>query len=117
MYKRYTGGLTDNELAATSSWTSTRTTKTCLWQLVVADSEYHIPGTYNHILTSGSAFKFLPVMPKYVGQAFNQKLPAHLANKWRFRTEYQYDKEAFLGDGSRGGPERREFDMSEKARL
>ena len=56
-------------------------------------------------------------MPKYVGLAFNQQLPAHLAKKWRFRTDYEHDKEAFLGDGSRGGPERREFDMSEKARL
>jgi len=37
--------------------------------------------------------------------------------KWRFRTEYQHDKEAFLGDGSRGGPERREFDGQERAKL
>lgn len=56
-------------------------------------------------------------MPKYVGQAFNQQLPAHLAKKWRFRTEYKDDTEAFLGDGSRGGPERREFNMQEKAKL
>lgn len=56
-------------------------------------------------------------MPKYVGDAFKQQLPDHLAKKWRFRKEYQFDKEAFLGDGSRGGPERREFDIMEKARL
>jgi sarcosine oxidase/L-pipecolate oxidase len=64
-----------------------------------------------------SAFKFLPVLPHYVGQAFNRQLPPHLAKKWRFRTEYQHDKEAFLGDGSRGGPERREFDGQERAKL
>jgi len=62
-------------------------------------------------------FKFLPVLPHYVGQAFNRQLPPHLAKKWRFRTEYQHDKEAFLGDGSRGGPERREFDGQERAKL
>lgn len=64
-----------------------------------------------------SAFKFLPVLPKYAGQAFKKQLPAALAQKWRFRTEYQHDSEAFLGDGSRGGPERREFDLQEKAKL
>jgi len=67
--------------------------------------------------TLDSAFKFLPVLPKYVGQAFKRQLPAHLAKKWRFRTDYQHDKEAFLGDGSRGGPERREFDGQERAKL
>lgn len=64
-----------------------------------------------------SAFKFLPVMPKYVGDAFRKQLPDHLAKKWRFRKEYQNDKEAFLGDGSRGGPERREFNIEEKSKL
>jgi sarcosine oxidase/L-pipecolate oxidase len=85
---------------------------------VAVDSEYKpIPYQEHHTNTTDSAFKFLPVMPKYVGQAFNQNLPAHLAKKWRFRTEYQDDVEAFLGDGSRGGPERREFNMQEKAKL
>lgn len=64
-----------------------------------------------------SAFKFLPVLPEYVGSAFNRRLPDHLAKKWRFRTEYKNDSGAFLGDGSRGGPERREFDIQEKAKL
>jgi sarcosine oxidase/L-pipecolate oxidase len=82
------------------------------------DSQYG-PNTCGmlHTNKTNSAFKFLPVMPEYVGQAFNQQLPAHLAKKWRFRTEYQDDKEAFLGDGSRGGPERREFNMQEKSKL
>jgi sarcosine oxidase/L-pipecolate oxidase len=82
------------------------------------DSQYGST-TYDIFDTNkpNSAFKFLPVMPEYVGQAFNRQLPAHLAKKWRFRTEYKDDKEAFLGDGSRGGPERREFNMQEKSKL
>lgn len=50
-------------------------------------------------------------------QSWRKQLPEQLARKWRFRTEYHGDKEAFLGDGSRGGPARRELDPSEKARL
>lgn len=85
---------------------------------MAADSKYNLgltPQSLTNFMVS--AFKFLPVMPKYVGDAFKQQLPEHLAKKWRFRKEYQFDKEAFLGDGSRGGPERREFNIMEKARL
>lgn len=64
-----------------------------------------------------SAFKFLPVLPEYVGKAFKKQLPEHLSRKWRFRIDYENDGKAFLGDGSRGGPERREFSGSEKANL
>ena len=64
-----------------------------------------------------SAFKFLPVLGEYMAKAVQGKLPANLAKKWRFRTEYQNDPNTFVGDGSRGGPLRREFTQSEKASL
>ncbi|KAH6644386.1 FAD dependent oxidoreductase [Boeremia exigua] len=66
---------------------------------------------------SGHAFKFLPVLGKYTAMAFTRSLPAELAQKWKFRTEYKSQKDVFAGDGSRGGPERREFTKEEKARL
>jgi sarcosine oxidase/L-pipecolate oxidase len=41
-----------------------------------------------------------------MARGLKKELPARLADKWRFRTEYQDDKDVFLGDGSRGGPEK-----------
>ncbi|TDZ16083.1 L-pipecolate oxidase [Colletotrichum orbiculare MAFF 240422] len=55
---------------------------------------------------SGHAFKFLPVLGKYMSLGIKQQLPQKLATKWRFRTEYEGRPDVFLGDGSRGGPAR-----------
>ncbi|CAI7663494.1 unnamed protein product [Penicillium manginii] len=66
---------------------------------------------------SGHAFKFLPVLGKYMSLALKKKLPEQLAQKWRFREEYASQTDTFLGDGSRGGPARRELDTEEKAKL
>lgn len=62
-----------------------------------------------------SAFKFLPVLGEYLTKAVRGELPPSLAHKWRFRKEYQNQKDAFLGDGSRGGPARRELSEKERA--
>lgn len=64
-----------------------------------------------------SAFKFLPVLGEYLALGIKKKLPVHLANKWRFRKDYEHQPDAFLGDGSRGGPERRELNDQERAKL
>ncbi|KAL4862740.1 hypothetical protein BDV12DRAFT_178440 [Aspergillus spectabilis] len=66
---------------------------------------------------SGHAFKFLPVLGEYMSQAIKKTLPPHLAHKWRFRKEYDGQTDTFLGDGSRGGPVRRELQPQERARL
>ncbi|KAF2820160.1 FAD-dependent oxidoreductase [Ophiobolus disseminans] len=66
---------------------------------------------------SGHGFKFLPVLGKYTVRALMKSLPKELALKWRFRTEYKGVDDVFKGDGSRGGPERRELTVQEKARL
>ncbi|KAH3960017.1 hypothetical protein HBH52_239020 [Parastagonospora nodorum] len=65
----------------------------------------------------GNAFKFLPILGKYVVQGLTGSLPLHLAEKWIFRTEYKDVDDSFRGDGSRGGSERRDFTAQEKARL
>lgn len=49
--------------------------------------------------------------------ALKKNLPEQLAEKWRFRKEYASQTDTFLGDGSRGGPARRELDTEEKAKL
>ena len=64
-----------------------------------------------------SAFKFLPVLGEYLSLGIKKKLPPHLANKWRFRKDYEHRSDAFLGDGSRGGPARRELNAHERAKL
>lgn len=64
-----------------------------------------------------SAFKFLPVLGKYTTLALHKGLEPALAKKWRFRTEYKDTPNAFPGDGSRGGPERRELRLDERAKL
>jgi sarcosine oxidase/L-pipecolate oxidase len=73
-----------------------------------------------------SAYKFLPVIGKYIAGAFQQKLSPELLQKWKFHTEYnkQEKDDVFTGaksrkggDGSRGGPKRREFTPQEKDNL
>ncbi|XP_014555250.1 hypothetical protein COCVIDRAFT_27871 [Bipolaris victoriae FI3] len=66
---------------------------------------------------SGHAFKFLPVLGKYVVQGLERTLSTDLKSQWRFRTEYKDQEKEFYGDGSRGGPARREFTPQEKALL
>lgn len=64
-----------------------------------------------------SAFKFMPVLAKYMGQAIHKTLPVKLSEKWRFRMDFQGKDDAFQGDGSRGGPLRRKLNRQESAKL
>ncbi|KAH8884068.1 FAD dependent oxidoreductase [Thozetella sp. PMI_491] len=66
---------------------------------------------------SGHAFKFLPVLGKYAVEALSRNLPEKLVQRWRFRREYRDANNLFDGDGSRGGPSRREFTAKEKGKL
>ncbi|RAL13044.1 FAD dependent oxidoreductase [Aspergillus homomorphus CBS 101889] len=66
---------------------------------------------------SGHGFKFLPVLGDYMSLALKKSLPDNLATKWRFRTDYATRDDVFLGDGSRGGPVRRELNPQERAKL
>ncbi|KAF5520441.1 L-pipecolate oxidase [Colletotrichum aenigma] len=66
---------------------------------------------------SGHAFKFFPVLGEYMSLGLKRTLPANLSSKWRFRMEYKDRPDAFEGDGSRGGPARRELSLEERARL
>ncbi|KAL4770814.1 FAD dependent oxidoreductase [Aspergillus nidulans var. acristatus] len=75
---------------------------------------------------TGHAFKFLPVIGKYIASAFQRTLSPELTQKWRFHTEYRDQPREKLftgsnsrngGDGSRGGPSRREFSDEERDQL
>ncbi|KAJ5092976.1 hypothetical protein N7456_008837 [Penicillium angulare] len=66
---------------------------------------------------SGHAFKFLPVIGKYIISSLQRSLSQDLLKKWSFPTGFRdsFQPDVFGGDGSRGGPERRELTNSERS--
>lgn len=64
-----------------------------------------------------SAFKFLPLLGRYVVDSMHRSLPAHLADKWKFRGRQQSASDTWEGDGSRGGPARRELSPVEEMQV
>lgn len=64
-----------------------------------------------------SAFKFLPVLGKYVANCFENLADEELREKWRVRPSSAEVLRVLGGDGSRGGPPRKELDRNEKPRL
>ncbi|KAJ5440438.1 hypothetical protein N7491_002844 [Penicillium cf. griseofulvum] len=96
---------------------STRSTRTCSLLLEEADSKW-TKGSSEEIHTNiliSSAFKFLPVIGKHIVGSFQRKLSRGLLDKWKFPTQFRerFQGEVFTGDGSRGGPERRELTAQE----
>jgi sarcosine oxidase/L-pipecolate oxidase len=62
----------------------------------------------------GSAFKFLPVLGKYVANGLENSLSKSERERWAFRPT---DRAISRGDGSRAGPPRRILSSSEQAKL
>ncbi|KAJ5976698.1 hypothetical protein N7501_000040 [Penicillium viridicatum] len=64
---------------------------------------------------SGHDFRFLPVIGKCIGGSFQRKLSRELLYKWKFPTQFRelFQGEVLTGDGSRGGPDRRELTAQE----
>jgi sarcosine oxidase/L-pipecolate oxidase len=58
----------------------------------------------------------LPVIGKYAVGSLERKLPKDLLEKWKFPTHFRenFQERIFTGDGSRGGPERREMTSEER---
>ncbi|EXM03654.1 FAD dependent oxidoreductase [Fusarium oxysporum II5] len=65
---------------------------------------------------AGHAFKFLPVLGRYVVDCFENKAPKELRHKWRLRAPTGQDM-VKQGDGSRGGPPLRKLTRAEQAKL
>lgn len=69
------------------------------------------------LIVRDSAFKFMPVLGRYVADCFENLADEALRHKWRFRSSTKEEIKSFKGDGSRGGPPRRELDRKETAKL
>ncbi|RDW86103.1 NAD(P)/FAD-dependent oxidoreductase [Aspergillus mulundensis] len=69
---------------------------------------------------AGHAFKFLPVLGKYVADCFEDRASNELRQKWRLKAP---EKESvggsvvMSGDGSRGGPPLRKLSVLEQSKL
>ncbi|CAG7979280.1 unnamed protein product [Penicillium olsonii] len=78
--------------------------------------DYH-PSLKNLFVASGDsghAFKFLPVLGRYVADIFEGKASDYQREKWAWK---QTSVPISRGDGSRGGPPRRSLKREEQARL
>ncbi|KAL4884966.1 FAD dependent oxidoreductase [Aspergillus karnatakaensis] len=80
-----------------------------------------VPGTEGLFVATGGAghaFKFLPVLGKYVADCFEEKAPSELRQKWRLRVREKGAKDINMsGDGSRGGPPLRKLSVLEQSKL
>lgn len=68
-------------------------------------------------INSGSAFKFLPVLGKYVADCFENRASSELRQKWRLKTPNGSGAAVMAGDGSRGGPPLRKLSVQEQSKL
>lgn len=66
------------------------------------------------ITEQNSAFKFLPVIGRYVADSFEGKASDLQRMRWQFRRS---SAPISRGDGSRGGPPRRALSGEELAKL
>ncbi|KAH6681568.1 FAD dependent oxidoreductase [Halenospora varia] len=64
---------------------------------------------------SGHAFKFLPVLGRYVADVFEGVASQEMKNKWSYANAMNGSPSK--GDGSRGGPKRRNLNVTERANL
>lgn len=85
----------------------------------VVDHHYQLQGLFLATGGSGHAFKFLPVLGKYVADCFENKASPALRQKWQLRPPAAGAEETvnMLGDGSRAGPPLRMLTPDEQANL
>ncbi|KAJ9144153.1 FAD dependent oxidoreductase [Pleurostoma richardsiae] len=81
--------------------------------------DYHpeIAGLFLATGGAGHAFKFLPVLGKYIADCFENKASVDIRKKWRLRIADGSEEAPKMGDGSRGGPPLRTLTRSEQAKL
>ncbi|KAF5005370.1 hypothetical protein FDECE_8182 [Fusarium decemcellulare] len=66
---------------------------------------------------AGHAFKFLPVLGRYITDCFENKAPEEIRQQWRLKLPDGKPESPMAGDGSRGGPPHRVMSRSEQAKL
>ncbi|KAK7402682.1 hypothetical protein QQX98_011545 [Neonectria punicea] len=81
--------------------------------------DYHPQADGLFIATGGAghAFKFLPVLGRYIADCFENKVSPEIRHKWRFRLPSGNEEKLKVGDGSRGGPPLRVLAGHEQAKL
>ncbi|KPM36568.1 hypothetical protein AK830_g9986 [Neonectria ditissima] len=82
----------------------------------VVDYHPQIEGLFLATGGAGHAFKFLPVLGRYIADCFENKTSPEVRRKWRFRLSKGEEIVKF-GDGSRGGPPLRTLADREQAKL
>lgn len=81
------------------------------------DSEFSYLGPEEMILTRNSAFKFAPVLGRYIADCFENKASDELRMRWRLRIPDGKGEIPKKGDGSRGGQPWRLLLPHEQAKL
>ncbi|KAH7136808.1 FAD dependent oxidoreductase [Dactylonectria estremocensis] len=81
--------------------------------------DYHPQAEGLFVATGGAghAFKFLPVLGRYIADCFENKASSDIRRKWRLRLPTGKDEMSKIGDGSRQGPPLRTLAGHEQAKL
>ncbi|KAJ5531668.1 hypothetical protein N7527_005061 [Penicillium freii] len=67
---------------------------------------------------AGHAFKFLPILGKYVADCFENRASSELRQKWKLKPLTKESGPVVMaGDGSRGGPPLRKLSVFEQSKL
>ncbi|KAI9927104.1 hypothetical protein ASPWEDRAFT_143793 [Aspergillus wentii DTO 134E9] len=83
----------------------------------IIDNHPSMEGLFVATGGAGHAFKFLPVLGKYIADCFEGKASEALRKKWRLRLPHESKGSIMAGDGSRGGPPQRKLTVLEQAKL
>ncbi|RJE21839.1 Fructosyl amino acid oxidase [Aspergillus sclerotialis] len=80
--------------------------------------DYHpvLEGLFVATGGAGHAFKFLPILGRYVADRFEGRLSSEIKHKWRLRLP-EGEGKVKIGDGSRAGPPLRVLTMEEQSKL
>ncbi|OJJ00707.1 hypothetical protein ASPVEDRAFT_51832 [Aspergillus versicolor CBS 583.65] len=82
----------------------------------IIDRHPELEGLFVATGGAGHAFKFLPVLGKYVADCFENRASSELRQKWRLRMP-NGSGAVMAGDGSRGGPPLRKLSVQEQSKL
>ncbi|KAL4969945.1 NAD(P)/FAD-dependent oxidoreductase [Aspergillus stella-maris] len=86
----------------------------------IIDKHPELDGLFVATGGAGHAFKFLPVLGKYVVDCFENAAPVELREKWKLKVQPKGSAAGSVvmsGDGSRGGPPLRKLSVLEQSKL
>ncbi|KAM0545376.1 hypothetical protein ACHAPJ_011360 [Fusarium lateritium] len=83
----------------------------------IVDRHPSVDGLFLATGGAGHAFKFMPVLGRYIADCYEDKASSEIRRKWRFRLPDGGEVKPKGGDGSRGGPPLRTLRPEEQAKL